>query len=61
MVNTLEIHQFICRSDNFGLLMHDKETGLTASIDTPDGETIWRELKRQKLAIEPHFQYPPPL
>lgn len=32
----LEIHQFMCHSDNFGVLVHDPETGLTASIDAPE-------------------------
>ena len=44
-MSKLSVHQFRCRSDNFGLLLHDPETGLCASIDTPDGETIWHELE----------------
>jgi hydroxyacylglutathione hydrolase len=32
----LKIHQFFCRSDNFGVLIHDDEFGVTAAIDTPD-------------------------
>lgn len=40
----LQVHQFICLSDNFGLIAHDPETGATASIDAPDGEAILREL-----------------
>ena len=32
----LQIHQFPCRSDNYGFLAHDPATGVTASIDTPD-------------------------
>lgn len=40
----LEIHQFICRSDNFAVLLHDPETGSTASIDAPDATAIRREL-----------------
>jgi len=32
-MNTLEIHQFPCRSDNYGYLIHDGEH--TAAIDTP--------------------------
>lgn len=31
----LEIHQFACLSDNYGVLIHDPETGATASIDAP--------------------------
>ena len=36
----LEIHQFFCRSDNFGVLIHDDEFGVTAAIDTPDAAAI---------------------
>ncbi|MDE2363309.1 MAG: hydroxyacylglutathione hydrolase [Hyphomicrobiales bacterium] len=40
----LQVHQFICLSDNFGLLVHDPATGATASIDAPDGAAILAEL-----------------
>lgn len=40
----LAFHQFICRSDNYGLLMHDHKTGATASIDAPDATEIARQL-----------------
>ncbi len=33
---TLEVHQFPCLSDNYGYLIHDPETGDTATIDTPE-------------------------
>lgn len=33
---TLEVHQFPCLSDNYGYLIHDPDTGLTATIDTPE-------------------------
>jgi hydroxyacylglutathione hydrolase len=36
----LEIHQFLCRQDNFGVLIHDAANGLTASIDAPETEPI---------------------
>jgi hydroxyacylglutathione hydrolase len=32
----LQVHQFICRSDNYGYLVHDPQAGLTACIDTPE-------------------------
>jgi len=32
----LQIHQFLCRSDNYGVLIHDADAKVTASIDTPD-------------------------
>jgi hydroxyacylglutathione hydrolase len=40
----LTIHQFFCRSDNFGVLIHDDEFNLTASIDTPDAVPIRQAL-----------------
>lgn len=33
---SLQIHQFPARSDNYGVLIHDSETGMTASIDAPE-------------------------
>ncbi len=43
----LEMHQFICRSDNYGLLVHDHQSGATASIDAPDATAIETELKKR--------------
>lgn len=40
----LTFHQFICRSDNYGLLMHDHTSGATAAIDAPDAAEIERQL-----------------
>ena len=42
---SLTIHQFPCLSDNYGFLVRDDATGLTACIDTPDADAILRELK----------------
>jgi hydroxyacylglutathione hydrolase len=39
-MSTLDVYQFNCRSDNFGLLVHDPEIGVTASIDAPDADAI---------------------
>jgi hydroxyacylglutathione hydrolase len=36
----LEIHQFPARSDNYGVLIHDAETGATAAIDAPEAGPI---------------------
>ena len=41
----LHIHQFPCLSDNYGFLLHDDVSGLTASIDTPDGAEIAKQAK----------------
>ena len=37
---SLEVHQFPSRSDNYGVLVHDKATGATAAIDAPDAEEL---------------------
>lgn len=36
----LEIHQFPCLSDNFGVLIHDPASNLTASIDAPSADAV---------------------
>ncbi|MBZ5760916.1 MULTISPECIES: hydroxyacylglutathione hydrolase [Rhizobium] len=36
----LELDVFTCRTDNYGVLVHDPETGLTASIDAPDAAAV---------------------
>lgn len=43
----IEVAQFICLSDNFGLLVRDRKTGATASIDAPDGAAIADEAVRR--------------
>ena len=43
----LEMHQFICRTDNYGLLVHDHKTGATASIDAPDPLAIEQQLTKR--------------
>ncbi len=40
----LEIHMFPCLDDNYGYLLHDAETGVTAAVDTPDAGAISRAL-----------------
>ncbi|MCR4265497.1 hydroxyacylglutathione hydrolase [Nitratireductor sp. ZSWI3] len=42
----LEIEQFMCRSDNFGILIHDAETGETALIDAPEERAILEAVER---------------
>lgn len=39
----LEIHQFACLKDNYGYLIHDKASGKTAAVDTPDATRILAE------------------
>jgi hydroxyacylglutathione hydrolase len=36
----LEVVQFPCRSDNFGVLIHDPKSGQTAAIDAPELKPI---------------------
>lgn len=43
----LEIEQFSCLSDNYGVLIHDEEAGLTASIDAPEEHAILEALQRK--------------
>lgn len=43
----LELHQFICRSDNYGVLVHDSRSGTTISIDAPDATAIADNLKKR--------------
>jgi hydroxyacylglutathione hydrolase len=43
----LDIHQFPAREDNYGLLVHDTQTGTTMAIDAPDSALIATELKRR--------------
>ena len=43
----IEIEQFMCRSDNFGVLLHDPGTGQTACIDAPEADPIIAALDRR--------------
>lgn len=42
----LQIDQFMCRSDNFGVLVHDEASGRTALIDAPEESTILAAVER---------------
>jgi hydroxyacylglutathione hydrolase len=42
---TVHVHQFVCMSDNFGVLIHDSASGATASIDAPDSAPILAALE----------------
>ncbi|KAJ0340351.1 hypothetical protein COL154_014179 [Colletotrichum chrysophilum] len=42
----VEIEQFMCRSDNFGVLMPDPETGDVAPIDAPEEKPILEAIER---------------
>ena len=43
----LEIEQFTCFTDNFGVLVHDPDRGLAASIDAPEEQPILDALERR--------------
>lgn len=51
----VEIRQFACLSDNYGFLVHDRETGRTAAIDTPDPDAINRELESAGWTLDAIF------
>lgn len=51
----VEIRQFACLSDNYGFLVHDRETGRTAAIDTPDPDAINRELAAAGWTLDTIF------
>lgn len=48
----LEVHQFPCLEDNYGYLLRDAATGLTAAVDTPDAAAILRELDRHGWRLD---------
>jgi len=43
----LEIHQFPCLSDNYGVLIRDSEHNVTAAIDAPDANAVAAALAEQ--------------
>jgi len=43
---TIKIDQFMCREDNFGVLIHDPESGQTALIDAPQEAPILAAVER---------------
>lgn len=44
-MSDLEIHQFPCLKDNYGVLVHDPATSQTLSIDAPDAATVLAALE----------------
>jgi hydroxyacylglutathione hydrolase len=48
----LDVHQFPCRSDNFGVLLHDPVTGRTAAIDAPETEPILQALRDKNWSLD---------
>lgn len=47
----LAIHQFPCLKDNYGVLVHDAEGGVTLSIDAPEAAAVRRALDQQGWSL----------
>lgn len=43
---TLDVRLFPCLNDNYGFLVRDRDTGVIATIDTPDADAILADLER---------------
>jgi len=48
----LLVEQFICREDNFAVLLHDEASGKTLSIDAPDDDAILNVLQRRGWGLD---------
>lgn len=46
-MSNLDVHQFPCLEDNFGVLVHDHRSGTTMSIDAPDAKAVTDNLKKR--------------
>ncbi|WP_412058790.1 hydroxyacylglutathione hydrolase [Bartonella sp. DGB2] len=46
------IELFLCRDDNFGLLLHNEQSGYTISIDAPDAFAIKAALERRGWCLD---------
>jgi hydroxyacylglutathione hydrolase len=44
---TTSVHQFLCLTDNYGVLVHDSKTGATAAIDAPEAAPIFAALEEK--------------
>jgi hydroxyacylglutathione hydrolase len=51
----LIVEQFMCLTDNFGVLIHDTESGRTAAIDAPEEAPIRAALARRGWALDEIF------
>ena len=50
-MKSLQIEVFLCRSDNFGVLLHCPETGETATIDAPEFDPIVKAAEKRGWKI----------
>ena len=53
----LDVAQFIARSDNFAVLLHDPKSGTTAAIDAPDADPIIAALKERGWTLTPYLRH----
>ncbi len=51
----LVIEQFLCRTDNYCVLIHDPDAGLTASIDAPEEKAIRTKLAEKGWQLDRIF------
>ncbi|MEL6503644.1 MAG: hydroxyacylglutathione hydrolase [Pseudomonadota bacterium] len=51
MAARLKCFQFPCREDNYGIILHDPETGLVAAIDAPEVEAMEDVLADKGLTL----------
>jgi hydroxyacylglutathione hydrolase len=62
-MSRLDLVQFIARSDNFAVLLHDAESGATAAIDAPEADPIIAALRERGwklshiLVTHKHFDH----
>ncbi len=47
----IEFHQFLCLTDNFGLLAHDPVSGATATLDAPEAGPILAALAARNWTL----------
>jgi len=40
----MRVEAFICRADNYGVLIHDEDSGMTAAVDAPDVDVVLGQL-----------------
>ncbi len=50
-MSEIEVHMFPCLNDNYGFLIHDPETGMTACVDTPEVAPILHALDERGWAL----------
>jgi hydroxyacylglutathione hydrolase len=48
---TAQIHQFLCLTDNFGVLLHDLSTRATVAVDAPDAAPILAALAAREWVL----------